>query len=156
MKRQTKSGIDSERVKRALINAQNTIRKKFRELHNQRLNFDYQINEVYKPITAPLKKLVDSQEKAEKIKTEAKETEVKKEVKEEEKGRKEEVDTDFSDMSRAAQHYQMHKSRTGPSKVGRRKQRQPSPVFDDNDDDDELSSAGEAAGGEGREDISGI
>lgn len=46
-------------VKRALINARNTIRKKFNELHNRRLNFNYQINEEYKPITGQLKKLVE-------------------------------------------------------------------------------------------------
>lgn len=49
----------SERAKKALIKARNTIRKKFRELHNQRLNFKYRIKEEFKPITKPLKKLVE-------------------------------------------------------------------------------------------------
>lgn len=62
-----KKGLDSssggggngdERVKRALIVARNTIRKKFRDLHNQRLNFDYHMKEEFKPISDPLEKLV--------------------------------------------------------------------------------------------------
>lgn len=80
MKKRSQRGVNSERVKRALIRARNTIRKKFRELHNQRLNFAYNINETYKPITEPLKALFEEEKTAIKKEKEEKRT-WKKEIK---------------------------------------------------------------------------
>lgn len=50
----------NENIKRALVLARNTIRTKFRQLHNQRLQFDHNVNEKYKSVTGPLQKLVKS------------------------------------------------------------------------------------------------
>lgn len=50
--------LHSETAKISLIKARATIKKKFRELHNQRLSLDRRTNEEYKPIIEPLKKLV--------------------------------------------------------------------------------------------------
>lgn len=66
---------NSETVKKSLIKARAVIKKKFRELHNQRLTLDHRINEEYKPIIEPLKNLVDE------IKTEK--NDAKKEIKQE-------------------------------------------------------------------------
>lgn len=56
------STANSDKIKRALIQARNSVRTKFRQLHNQRANFDYSINETYKPITGPLKALLKVKE----------------------------------------------------------------------------------------------
>lgn len=78
------AATNSDKVKRALIEAQNTIRKKFRQLHNYRLNRTYRSNEEYKPIIEPLKKLVDETS----IKKEKQEVEeaLQKEIKKQEPG----------------------------------------------------------------------
>lgn len=72
----------NEKEKKALISAQNTIREKFRQLHNKKLNLSYRTNEEFKPIIQPLKKLVDNSE----IKKEKEEVEnaLQKEIKKQE------------------------------------------------------------------------
>lgn len=69
----------SETVKKSLIKARAVIRKKFRELHSQRQDLEHKVNEEYKPIIDPLKKLVSETKKE---KNEIKE---EKEIKEESK-----------------------------------------------------------------------
>lgn len=68
----------SESVKKSLIKARAVIRKKFRELHNQRQVFEHQINEEYKPIVDPLERLVGETKREKKN-----EIEEEKEIKEE-------------------------------------------------------------------------
>lgn len=53
----------SELLKKSLIRTRNVIRKKFRELHNQKLTLSERINEKYKPIIEPLKNLVTETKK---------------------------------------------------------------------------------------------
>lgn len=48
----------NKRMKSALIKAKNTVRKKFRELHDQRVSFEHGTNEEFKPITEHLNKLI--------------------------------------------------------------------------------------------------
>lgn len=76
-KESKRSPKTSETVKKSLIKARSVIRKKFRELHNQRLTLDHRINEEYKPIIDPLKNLVSE------IKTGKNESQPKKEIKQE-------------------------------------------------------------------------
>lgn len=58
VEKRNKRSLNSETVKKSLIRARAIIKKKIRELHNQRLTFDHRINEEYKPIVEPLKSLV--------------------------------------------------------------------------------------------------
>lgn len=84
----------SDRVKRALIEAQSTIKQKFRDLHNQRKQFNYNINERYKTITRPLQKLVKEKTTA-KIKKEEQEKAWKEEFKDEEKSEADSMEWDL-------------------------------------------------------------
>lgn len=46
-------------LKSSVVKARNVIKKKFRDLHNEKLEFNELINKQYKPIIEPLKTLVD-------------------------------------------------------------------------------------------------
>lgn len=48
----------TENLKKSVINTRNAIRKKFRELHNEKLAVSHLISETYKPIIEPLNTLV--------------------------------------------------------------------------------------------------
>lgn len=56
-------GSKKKKIKIALIEAQNIIKKKFRQLHNHRANFDYSINETYKSISGAIQALVKEKAK---------------------------------------------------------------------------------------------
>lgn len=59
-----KNGLKcSEQLKKSIIKARNTIRKKFRELHEQKLATKVRVSEVYQPIIEPLKTLVSETKK---------------------------------------------------------------------------------------------
>lgn len=56
----------SEALKNSLIKTRNAVRKKFRELHNQKLTLRERITEKYQPIIEPLKNLVVEAKKEQK------------------------------------------------------------------------------------------
>lgn len=62
-----KKEMDEERLKRSVIKARNNIRKKFRDLHNQRTSIGIAVSETYKPIIQPIKEMVNLQVKQEKM-----------------------------------------------------------------------------------------
>lgn len=52
----------SNDLKKTLINVQRSIRKKFNDLHNEKLLLNERINEEYKPLIQPLNKLVEAKD----------------------------------------------------------------------------------------------
>lgn len=57
-------------LKQSLINTRNAIRKKYKDLHNEKLNIREKFSETYKPIIDPIKSLINTKKvKAEKIVT---------------------------------------------------------------------------------------
>lgn len=58
--------IEGESLKKSIIKTRNIIRKKFQDLHNNKLTIKEQVNETFKPIIEPLETLV----KKEKVKQE--------------------------------------------------------------------------------------
>lgn len=60
---QSNKKTDSECLKRSIINTRNIIRKKFRDLHNQKQKLRRGIVETFDPIIKPLKSLADKKEK---------------------------------------------------------------------------------------------
>lgn len=47
-------------LKQSLIKTRNAIRKKYQDLHNEKLAIHEESNEIYKPIIEPLKSFIDS------------------------------------------------------------------------------------------------
>lgn len=47
----------NEQLKKSIIKTRNAIKKKFREMHNQKLAISERVNETFKPIIEPLKTL---------------------------------------------------------------------------------------------------
>lgn len=62
----------SVQLKKSLIKTRNAIKKKFRDLHNQKLAISVRANEEYKPIIDPLKILVAETKKQQKQSDESK------------------------------------------------------------------------------------
>lgn len=67
-RRKSEQSVPNEQLKKSIIKTRNAIRKKFRDLHNQKVLLGEKVSETYKPIIEPLQTLV--KQKNEKIKKE--------------------------------------------------------------------------------------
>lgn len=68
--RSVSNNTTNEKLKNSLINASKIIKKKFRDLHNERISHDLLVHEEYKPIIEPLQFLANRKKTQDQVKQE--------------------------------------------------------------------------------------